>query len=165
MHRIIYLDPEIIQHLKASASQPPDPELVEAVNDALEGLDSDLQQIVHERYFEGLTVPQIAERNKIPENEVVKLIYEAKRQLKMMLAEFVRKRWGLQIKGVCKICTHPQKEKINSILQNKKDGDSWREICSKIEAEVGDRIYPPQILKAHIKHINRNITGRIQDER
>ncbi len=137
---------------------------MEAVNDALEGLDSNLQQIVHERYFEGLTMPQIAERTKIAEKEVIKRIYEAKRQLKMILAEFVRKRWGLQIKGVCRICTHPQKEKINSILRNKKDSDSWSGICSKIETEVGDRIYPPQILKAHIKHINRNITGRMQDE-
>lgn len=155
MHRIIYLDPEIIEHLNAFASRPPDPELIETVNEALERLESDLRQIVHERYFEGLTVPQIAERNEITEKEVIKRIYEAKRQLKMMLAEFVRRRWGLQIEGVCKICRHPQREMIDSILRNKNDGDSWRRICKKIEEDVGDRIHPPQILKAHIKHMNR----------
>ncbi len=155
MHRIIYLDPEIIQHLRPFSAQPPDPELIETVNKGLERLEPDLRQIVHERYFEGLTVPQIAERNDISEKEVVKRIYEAKRQLKMMLAEFVRKRWGLQIKGVCKICMHPQKETIDTILRNIDDGESWRRICKKIEKAVGDKIYPPQILKAHMKHMNR----------
>lgn len=99
-------------------------------------------------------MPQIAERNDISEKEVVKRIYEAKRQLKMMLAEFVRKRWGLQIKGVCRICTHPQKETIDTILRNIDDGESWRKICREVENAIGDRIYPPQILKAHMKHMN-----------
>ncbi len=155
MHRIIYLDPEIIEHLNTFASRPPDPELIETVNEALERLESDLRQIVYERYFEGLSIPQIAERNKITDKEVVRRIYEAKRQLKMMLAEFVRRRWGLQIEGVCKICKHPRREMIDSILRNKTDDESWRRICKRIEKEVGDRIHPPQILKAHIKHMNR----------
>lgn len=155
MHRIIYLDPEIIQHLRAFTPQSSDPELIKTVDKALERLESDLRQIIHERYFEGLSVPQIAERNDISEKEAVKRIYEAKRQLKMMLAEFVRKRWGLQVKGVCRICTHEQKETIDTILQNIKGGESWRRICRKIEKAIGERIHPPQILKAHLKHMNR----------
>jgi hypothetical protein len=153
LHRLIFLDPDIIQNLKAVSPIDPDPELVEAVDRALLQLVPDLRRLIRERYFESLTVKEISERNHLPEAETIAGIYEAKRRLKMLLAEFVRKRWGIETKEVCRICIHPQKEKIEAILQNRKKTESWGSTCRRVKRLLGERIHPPQILKAHIKHM------------
>lgn len=154
MHRIVFLEPELIQNLKNDPRSDPDPELVKAVDEALLSLDPDLCRLVHERYFEGLTVREISERNHIPESEAIAGIYQAKRRLKMLLAEFVKKRWKIKVDGVCRICVHPQKEKIETILHSRKKTESWAVTCRRVEYLLGERIQPPQVLKAHMKHMN-----------
>ena len=153
MHRMIFLDPDIIQNLRPHSSTDPDPELVEAVNQALLHLAPGHRRLIRERYFEGLTVREICERNHLPEAEVIAGIYEAKRQLKMLLGEFAGKRWGIEVKGACRICVHPRKEKIEAILRSRKKTESWGSTCRRVERLLGERIQPPQVLKAHIRHM------------
>jgi hypothetical protein len=153
LHRITFLDPMMIQNLKAVSGSEPDPELVEAVDKALLRLDPDLRRLIRERYFEGLTVGEISERNNLPEPQAIAGIYEAKRRLKVLLADFVRKRWGIEVTGVCSICSHPRKEEIENALRARKSTESWGSTCRKIEQLIEERIQPPQVLKAHIRHM------------
>jgi len=153
LHRIIYLDPEIIQQFKSTSKQSPDPAIVTAVSEAIEKLDHGLRRVVHERYFEGLSLPEIAARNGIGQREVIGNLYEAKRLLKLMLADFVSRRWGVKPPGICRVCTHPKREIIENILKTVDGSSSWAEICRRVEAATGERFHPPQILKAHQKHI------------
>jgi hypothetical protein len=153
LHRIIFLDPEIIQNLKAISLGEPDPRLVEAVDEALQSLDPSLGLLIRERYFEGLTIKEISERNSLPEPQVIAGVYEARRRLKMLLAEFVRKRWGIEVKGVCRICTHPRRDEIEAILSSRGKNESWGVTCRRVESLLKERIQPPQVLKAHTKHM------------
>lgn len=154
MHRIIYLDPEILQLLKPAPEQSTDPEVIETVKKAIENLDSNLRQVIHERYFEGLTLAEMAERSGVEEREIAKSIYEANRQLKIALTDFVAKRWGVKPRGICRICGHPKRASIEKILLTFKSGDSWARISREIESAVDEKFHPPQILKAHLKHIS-----------
>ena len=154
MHRIVYLDPEILQQLKPLPDQPPDPDVIDAVRKAIESLEPELRKVVHERYFECLTLTQIAERSGVEEREIAKSIYEANRQLKMALADFVAKRWGVKPRGICRICSHPKRETIEKILLKFECGDSWAKITRELESALDEKFHPPQILKAHLKHMS-----------
>lgn len=153
MHRTIFLDPDIIENLKTISRADPDPELVEAVSEALLTLSPDLRRIICERYFEGLTIGEISERNQLAETEAISRIYEARRRLKMLLAEFVRKRWGITVEGVCRICAHRKKEEIETILRTRRPSESWGSTCRRVERLLKERVQPPQILIAHMKHM------------
>jgi hypothetical protein len=154
--RIIYIDPEIIANVKNIVPRPPDPAIVEAVNDAMESLDPHLRQIVFERYFEGLSIPEISARNGVEEKEVSRSLYKARRKLRTLLAAFVRDRWKIETKGICRICSHPQKRQIENILRKIDSSESWGEICGRIKAEIGEYFHPPQILKAHLIHMKES---------
>jgi hypothetical protein len=153
LHRLVFLDPEIIDNLKAVAPADPDPEVAEAVRQALLNVSPELRRLIRERYFEGLTIGEISERNHLAERETVRRIYEAKRQLKMVLAGFVKKRWGIEVKGLCRICTHAEREKIEAVLRTRKKTESWGSTCRKVQDLLKERIQPPQVLKAHMKHM------------
>lgn len=155
MNRIIYVDPEIIDILTIGPSPSPDPELVAAVGSALKKLEPKLSEIIHERVYEGRKISEIAVNLNKSEKDITALLYEAKRQLKILLADFVKQRWGIETKGNCRICNHDSREKIEKILITKKENDSWRQSTAKIQKAVGERFHPPQILKAHLKHMKR----------
>ncbi len=155
MNRIIYVDPEIIDILKIAPSPNPDPELAAAVGSALKKLEPELTEIIRERVYEGRKISEIALNLNKSEKDIIALLYEAKRQLKILLADFVKQRWGIETKGNCRICAHASREIIENILTIKKENDSWRQITAKIQEATGERFHPPQILKAHLKHIKR----------
>ncbi len=153
MHRLIFLDPDLIQLMGESSSQHADPDVIDAVSGALKALGREMEEVVRARYFEGLSVPAIAARYEIQDREVVGILYEAKRRLKILLADFPEKRWGVSTDGLCRVCGHPERKKIEKILMVNAGSRSWGAICREVEQAVGERFYPPQVLKAHLKHI------------
>ncbi len=154
MKRIIYIENNFLQSLAGRDFQEPDQVLTETVNQAVESLRKDLRQIIRARYFEALSVAAIAERNGMPEKEIIRLLYEAKRQLKMILADFAADRWGIKIRGRCRICLHDRRELIDCILLGRSSDESWAATSEKIKAAIGENFQPPQILKAHLKHLS-----------
>ncbi|MEE9555152.1 MAG: sigma-70 family RNA polymerase sigma factor [candidate division Zixibacteria bacterium] len=156
MHRILFLDPEFLQNIQAIRDHPADPEIIEAVTEALKRLPPETERLIRERFFEGLSLSEIAERSDIDFKEVVRAIYEGKRQLKILLSEFVKRRWGIKPEGICRVCGHPKRKEIERIVIKCNRSRSWGEICAAVEKATGERFHPPQILKAHIKHMNNN---------
>lgn len=159
MSRIIFMDLNLLEGLENQLPPKPDPELESEVREALELLEPKLRQIIIMRYYEGLSEREAAEKLGRPEAEIVGMIYEAKRQLRIHLAEFVEKRWGLQIDGICKICAHPERAAIEDILKSKSRNESWKRITEKVFRATGERFYPPQVLKAHLKHMRNTKEG------
>jgi IS30 family transposase len=160
--RIIFMDPETLDSLKARIPPEPDPELETGVDEALKRLRPDLQLILRMRFYEGVPIREIADQLDRTESDISCSIYEARRQMKVLLAEFAKNRWGLEIKGLCKICVHPQKSTIEKIIAGKKNEESWKKIIEKIYCAVGERFQPPQVLKAHLRHIKPE--DKINDE-
>jgi hypothetical protein len=155
LKRIILLDPEILDVLEDHRSPDPDPELLSRVNEALEQLHPEHRELLKMWYYDGARMRDIARVLDKSEKEIKELLYEAKRQMKILLADFVRKRWGVGTKGICRICSHPQRNIIERILSNKVSGESWRKINDNIFKAIGTRFQPPQILKAHLKHMKQ----------
>ena len=156
MHRLVYLDPEILQQLRSIPPQHADPDVVKAVRAAIEKLNPEIRQVVRERYFECLSLAEMAGRRGLEEKEMAKSVYEANRQLKLMLADFVGRRWGIKPRGICRICGHPRRAIIEEILRNIKGSESWAKISRLVESAVGERFHPPQVLKAHLKHMSND---------
>jgi len=153
---IIYLDPIFIENLPTFPSRPTDPDIIKAVSEALKTLNPEIERLISERFFEGLSLTEIANRNNIDVREVVHALYEGKRQLKILLSDFVKRKWGIRPDGICRICSHPKRTEIEGILIKRDSSRSWGQICRAVEKATGERFQPPQILKAHIKHMNNN---------
>ncbi len=153
MNRILYLDPEILDTLMPARPPDPDPELITAVNEALSGLKPELRELIIKRFYEGRKISEIESELDRPEKEIMALLYEAKRQLRSLLADFARERWGIEVRKGCRICAHARRAEIEKILLGKKERDSWRKTTLKIRDAAGESFHPPQILIAHMKHI------------
>ena len=108
------------------------------------------------RFYDGATIPELARSLQKTEKEISGALYEAGRQMKILLAGYVTKKWGLEIEGICRICVHPMKAVIEKILKNKGRNESWKNVTDRIREATGERFHPPQILKAHLKHMNSN---------
>ncbi len=154
MPKIKGFDPQVIDTIEIEQSKLTDPVLVDTVSNAMNRLDPGSQQLIYEIFYQGHSLSGIASRDGIPLNELNRRFYEIKRQLKMILGDFVKNRWGLNVTGTCRICSHPRKEAIDRVILAKNDSESWGQICKNLESITGEKFYPPQILKAHLKHIS-----------
>lgn len=159
MKRIIYVDMRLLEGLEIPDSVDPDPELVSKVNDALERLDPLLRDILKGRIYDGETIDSLAAKHGRPVNEIKRILYEAVRQMRIYLSDFVRARWGIETGKTCKVCRHSNKAKIEAILRRRRPGDSWKVVTQKIHKATGERFHPPQILKAHLKHMVKEEVG------
>jgi hypothetical protein len=41
-------------------------------------------------------------------------------------------------------------------LKSKPDSETWGEFAKKLKRDIGEKFHPPQILIAHLKHIQFN---------
>jgi hypothetical protein len=150
----------LLDGLEHQLPSKPDPELVTRVDEAIEELEPNMRDIIRMRFYDGMSTKEIAHNLGKPEKNVVGIIYEAKRQLKFLLAEFVNKRWGLDVNSLCKICVHPERGEIEKVLKSKSQKKSWKKIIERVHFATGERFHPPQILKAHLKHMNHTRDGK-----
>jgi len=154
LKRIIFTAPDKLEALNNCSSIEADPELIAEVNRALEQLEPPLRELLKMWYYEGARITDIARVFNISEKEISRRLYEAKRQMKILLADFVKKRWGVDTGGICRICAHPRRSAIAKILSDRGRNESWKSINERLLEAVGEEFQPPQILKAHIKHMN-----------
>ena len=160
MHRIIYMDPNLLEGLELKMRPDPDPEIDFEVNQAMERIDPALRDLLKARYYDGKTLSELAAEFGIDDKNVRRLLYKAVREMKIQLADFVRRRWGIENAHVCWVCVHPERDKIEAILREKSESNSWRHITERIFEAAGRRFPPPQVLKAHMAHMESWKGGR-----
>lgn len=153
MERIVYTGFRNVDHLENPDTKCPDPALVNAVERALAGLSPLERDIIIQRVYNGRPMPDIARQNNISYRQAHSLFYDARRRLRTLLADFVRERWGIETSGICRICFHPEKNKIESLLKSRSSRESWRKFNNRLEKAIGEKINPPIILINHLKHI------------
>lgn len=156
LNRTIYVDLNLLNEMEIKTPPEPDPELTARVRDALKQLEPFLEQVMRMRFYEGATVAEIAQSLRKSEKEISGALYEAGRQMKIFLAGYVAERWGIEVDGLCKICIHPKRVAIEKILKNKGKNETWRNITENIREATGEKFHPPQVLKAHLKHMNND---------
>ena len=154
------MEPDILDGQENRSTPKTDPELASQVDEALKRLEPALRDIIRMRFYDGISIREIADRLGRPEKEIIGTIYEAKRRMRIDLAEFVRKRWGIDIGNLCKICAHPERAAIENILTSKSPDESWKKITERVYRATGERFNPPQILRAHLKHMRQIEDGK-----
>ncbi len=159
MRKTLFFENDCILDIIAPPATPADPAIEKAVQRALKKLEPDIREIVRQYYFDGLSYAQIAKRQHILRGEARVVIINAKKQLKILLAEFVRTRWNVNVHPTCRICNHPERRIIEYYLAQKSDDESWGEVGNRLMVELGERFHPPQILIAHLEHID----GEMED--
>lgn len=153
MPRVIFVEPKELEQIEPIGVALPDPTLVAAVDKAINKLPANLRELVIQKVKLGMTARQIAKASNITEKEVVTAYYEAKRQLKIQLADFVFNRWGIKSYGICTICGHPRQDVIDKMLHGKRQSESWGSFNRRLMATIGERFTPPKLLIAHLNHI------------
>ncbi|UCE66180.1 MAG: hypothetical protein JSU85_15240 [Candidatus Zixiibacteriota bacterium] len=153
MKRVVFMDLDMLDGLENRLPPEPDPELVSKVDEALKRLGPASRDVLVMRFYDGISAGEIADRLGRPEKDIISIIYEAKRRMKIDLAEFVSKRWGIDVGNLCKICAHSERPTIENILKSKSPDESWKKITERVYRRTGERFHPPQLLKAHLKHM------------
>ncbi|UCC78417.1 MAG: hypothetical protein JSW64_09010 [Candidatus Zixiibacteriota bacterium] len=153
------MDLNLLDGLENRLPPKSDPELESKVSEALDRLEPALRELIRMRFYEGVSTREMAGRLDRPEKEIVGMIYEAKRQLRIQLAEFVNRRWGLETASFCGICAHPKRATIEKILKFRSRNESWKKTTERVFRATGEKFHPPQVLKAHLKHMRNTKEG------
>ncbi len=163
MPRIVYVDPSQLEQIEPIEFTPTDPVLARAVRRALGELSGELHEIIIQREVMGMTLGEIASACGLTEKEANSRLYEARRQLRHHLADFVFERWGIEVQGICRICGHPQEEVINRMLCAKRKSETWGSFNKRLYRKTKLRFSPPRILIAHLRHIKANRGGQVEN--
>jgi hypothetical protein len=129
-----------------------DEELEKVVADAIGHLAPDLKDIIHQRYWEQLTLKQIAIYNDISTAEVKSRIRRAQTLLRPLLIDFAASRWHFKPSGYCLICRHSKRDIIDRLLRQKPPLQTWGEFGRILELAIGEKINPPRLLIVHLSH-------------
>jgi hypothetical protein len=130
-----------------------DEDLEKVVADAIGHLAPDLKDIIHQRYWENLTLKQIATYNNNSTTEVKSRIRQAHAFLRPLLIDYVASRWHFKPRGYCLVCRHQKRSIIDSLLRQKPAMQTWGEFGRILEIAIGEKINPPRYLIVHLSHI------------
>lgn len=128
-------------------------ELERIIADAIGKLEPNLRDIIHQRYWENLTLKQIATYNNISTSEVKTRIRQAHMILRPLLIDYVASRWHFSPRGYCLVCRHEKRGIIDSLLRQKPAMQTWGEFGRILEIAIGEKINPPRYLIVHLSHI------------
>jgi hypothetical protein len=154
MNRFVFVDPQKLKDVEVFRVTSTDPALIDAVQRALNTLPSQLREIIIQKIYLGMSIGQIARLRGVQERQILSDYGEAKRKLRFHLAGFVRERWGINADGICRLCGHPNAALIEKMLQKKRPSESWGSFCKRLSKSLDEKIGPPKVLIAHIKHLN-----------
>ena len=117
-------------------------------------------------YFEGLSVARIARSEGASINRVLVAQRQAFRELRVMLAPFVARMFGIEATCVptCPICIAPWREDAEALIESKTADQTWGEIIVRIERATGWKTRSPQVLIAHQRKHRTFQTERTDDD-
>jgi len=119
--------------------------------------------VIEGYYFEGLSLPRIAQDHSLSADYVASVRRRALGVLRLALAALVEHEFGITVvaDSACDICRAVWRESAEAILDEKTDRDTWGDLITRIERATGWRAPSPQTLRTHqSKH--RAFVGRGQ---
>jgi hypothetical protein len=142
--------------LEQSPSEPsePNPEIIEAVREAIDMLSPIEREFVDRYYFRGQTYMQIAVDLAKKPSRIEGIHRRAMGKLKKQLAAFAEEKFGIetQVGADCVICNSPFRKEIDAMINAKKEEETWKNIISILKARYGIEIKTPQVLIGHKKY-------------
>jgi len=126
----------------------------QAVRLELEKLPDSEREFVELYWFQGRSTSEIARLLNCKPYNLVNLNRRIMRKLKNSLADFVEEEFRLRAdhQGKCRICCHPDVEKINLKLKSKKPHETYRGLIRLLKTDYGIDIKTPQAIIGHLKY-------------
>jgi len=126
-------------------------EVRRAVREAVGRLKGLERRVIEGYYFDGMSFGQIAASEDASVNRVVTAYRQAMRNLRVMLAPWVARTYGIgaTVITTCPICTSPWRNDAEAIIDGKTPDVTWGQIMTRIERATGWRARSPQVLIVH----------------
>ncbi|MBN2227341.1 MAG: sigma-70 family RNA polymerase sigma factor [candidate division Zixibacteria bacterium] len=133
-------------------------QLIRSVRRAVSTLTPREREFVYRYYYNGEANRKIAIEMGLTVGRIDRLHRRILKRLKIVLADFVRKEYGLDVAigDDCPICQSPHCDEINRLIQAKPPEVTWRGVLKTLCNEYGLKITSPQVLIGHEKyHMNK----------
>ncbi|MCP4703205.1 MAG: sigma-70 family RNA polymerase sigma factor [candidate division Zixibacteria bacterium] len=129
----------------------PDEQVISAVREALEKLESQEQEFIESYYFQGKTYREIAKIQNRRISRIEGLHRRSLAKLKKYLAGFVKERFDIDVEigQNCIICSSSHKTEISKLIKAKKKQETWKKIIKTLKDKYQIKIKTPQILIGH----------------
>ena len=132
----------------------PNQRVIDEVRRAVARLTPIEREFVERRFFQGESFSDISRAlNKRP-GRIDAIHRRVVNKLKYLLAEFVKKEYGLDMPGRnnCQLCNSVFRAEIDQLIKSKRKEDTWKNIIKVLKARYGIIIKSPQILAGHEKY-------------
>ncbi|GAB4323811.1 MAG: hypothetical protein Kow0074_16380 [Candidatus Zixiibacteriota bacterium] len=152
-------DEAALQHRRTRAVQ-------RTVRRSLSVLNAPERAVIEGYYFDGLSLPQLANQAGVPLIRIRVMHRRALGKLRQELTPFVIAMYGLRLShdSDCPICTAPWRDAAERILDDKTADMTWGDVAVRIERAVGWTCPTPQVLMTHQRkhrHFQRRPKGDI----
>jgi len=129
-------------------------QVIRAVNRALNKLTPRERDFAVRYYFQGQSLKIIAAEWGCRRTTVAGVYKRTVLRLKYLLADFVRKEFGLavRVERDCPLCRSPFRRQINNLIKSKKKEETWKRIMGILQKEYGLKITTPQTLMGHRRY-------------
>jgi len=128
--------------------------VIAAVRAAIRRLDPDQQELVGQLYYFGRTIPELAAATGSSRSRLEAQHDRIKRRLRVLLADFVRRRYGIGAaeRRSCPICDQPRADAIDRHIAAKRPAHTRRPIMRAIREKTGLDLRSPHALIGHTRY-------------
>lgn len=129
-------------------------EIAEAVGRALESLTEQERLLIIRFYFMGESYEKLSCLSGRAIHKLAAVHHRAVKKLRARLATFVEKRFDVRPTGRpdCIICRSPFRAEIDTLIDQRDRGRSWRTVIKALKKRYSIIIKTPQILIGHEKY-------------
>jgi len=148
IRRIRYVgrSPEIGRPMWNATSPEPAPR-AEEIERCLRRLSAVQQDIVERRFWRAQSLEQISRALDISAAQTRRELHKALKKLQLHLVSSPAEIHYPQ----CKLCTHPERDKIDDLLRTRTHSGTWQGYLQRLKAEFGVGGLPAKALDAHIQ--------------
>jgi hypothetical protein len=109
------------------------------------------RRVIEGYYFDGVSMGKMVDTEQVSLNRALIVHRQALRQLRVILAPFVARMFGIGATCVrtCPICTGDWRADAEAIMDGKTPEMTWGQVMARIERATGWRARGPQTLIAH----------------
>jgi len=127
-----------------------DVELEKKVERALGKLTEEERKLILYFYYDCFSYEKISEILGKEKYKLEKIHKDAKEKLKILLRDYVEKRFGISTRAPdCIICRSPHRKKLEELIKKKRNNQTWSGLIKLFKRDFGIEIKTPQILISH----------------
>ena len=134
--------------------------IARVTRDALRTLDDTERKVIELYHFMGLSPSELARELGVGVKRAMSALRSAEIRMREQLRAFAQEKWNVGVAdNSCAICAHPDCEKADVFIRDKKSSETWGEVITRLRDELGIVVRTPQALIGHRKYHMKSITS------